>query len=103
VQLEERYVRADIVPGYLEADLSAETPSEYLQRTRPLVEARQEISAVLPTAAQRAALAIEAGEPCLLIRRTTSAKTGLVSFARILAPSSRYRLIGQLVNAPASR
>lgn len=96
VQLEYRYVRSDAAPNYLEADLTAETPNHYLQRTCPLVEARQEITATLPKARHCELLGIERDEPCLLITRVTSAARGLVSFARILAPSSRYRLSGQL-------
>lgn len=96
VQLEYRYVRPDAAPDYLQADLSAETPNHYLQRICPLLEARQEVSAVLPKARQADLLAIPRREPCLLITRVTSARRGLVSYARILAPSSRYRLAGRL-------
>jgi len=96
VQLEYRYVRPDAAPGYLHADLSVETPNHYLQRVAPLSEARQEITAVMPTARQCALLGIRGSEPCLLIIRVTSSRQGLVSFARILAPSSRYRLSGRL-------
>lgn len=96
VQLEYRYVRKDAVPGYLEADLSIETPNHYLQRSCPLANARQEVGAGLPTRRQCQALGIRHGEPCLVIRRTTSSRNGLVSYARILAPVSRYLLSGQL-------
>lgn len=96
VQLEYRYVRPDAAPGYLEADLSVETPNHYLQRGAPLFEARQEITAVMPTARQCTLLDIRRSEPCLLITRVTSSRQGLVSFARMLAPSSRYRLSGRL-------
>lgn len=96
VQLEYRYVRPDAAPGYLEADLAVETPNHYLQRICPLVEARQEIAAAMPKAAQCELMGIRRNEPCLLITRTTWAKCGLVSYARILAPSSRYRLMGRL-------
>jgi len=96
VQLEYRYVRKDAVPGYLEADLRVETPNHYLQRYCPLTDARQEVGAGLPTLRQCEALGIRHGEPCLVITRTTSSHGGLVSYARILAPASRYRLSGQL-------
>lgn len=96
VQLEYRYVRPDAAPEYLEADLSAETPNHYLQRVCPLVESRQDITAILPKARQSQLLGICRSEPCLLITRITSARRGLVSYARILAPSSRYRLSGRL-------
>lgn len=96
VQLEYRYVRPDAAPQYLEADLSTETPNHYLQRTCPLVEARQDVSAALPKSRQSELLGVRRNEPCLLITRVTSSSRGLVSYARILAPSSRYRLSGRL-------
>lgn len=96
VQLEYRYVRPDAVPQYLEVDLTAETPNHYLQRICPLVEARQEITATLARAQQCELLGIRRSEPCLLITRITRAKRGLVSYARLFAPSSRYRLAGRL-------
>jgi len=96
IQLEYRYVRTDAAPGYLEADLTAETPNHYLQRICPLVEARQDITAVMPTARQCELLDIAPTEPCLLLTRVTAAARGLASFAQIYAPSSRYRLSGRL-------
>jgi len=96
VQLEYRYVRKDAAPGYLEADLSVETPNRYLQRFCPLTNARQEVGARLPTRRQCQALGIRHCEPCLVISRITSSHKGLVSYARIVAPVSRYLLSGQL-------
>lgn len=96
IQLEYRYVRPDAAPEYLRADLGAETPNQYLQRMCPLVDARQEVTAVLPKSRECDVLGIARQEPCLLITRITSAAVGLVSYARIVAPSSRYRLGGQL-------
>ena len=96
VQLEYRYIRPDAAPEYLKVDLTTETPNHYLQRTCPLVEARQEITAVIASSQERALLGIRRSEPCLLISRVTRAKRGVVSYARILAPSSRYRLAGRL-------
>lgn len=96
VQLEYRYVRKDAVPDYLDVDLSVETPNHYLQSWRPLTHAQQRISAVLPSEAQCKALAVKGDEPCLQITRVTSSREGLVSYARILAPVSRYQLAGQL-------
>lgn len=96
VQLEYRYVRKDAAPGYLDADLAIETPNHFLQRCCPLTEAHECISAALPTKVQRAALAIDALQPCLAITRVTEWRGGLVSYARILAPSSRYQLAGKL-------
>lgn len=96
LQLEYRYVNKEVAPEYLSADLAAETPNHVLQRLCPLTDAWQDISATLPTRAQCDALTIRIGEPCLLITRTTASHEALVSYARILAPASRYQLTGQL-------
>lgn len=96
LQLEYRYVRPDAAPDYLSADLACETPNHVLQRMCPLTDARQDISAALPTKPQCEALGIKTSEACLLLTRVTSSLGGLVSYARILAPSSRYQLSGQL-------
>ena len=89
-------MRTDAAPGYLKVNLTAETPNHYLQRVCPLVEARQDITAVMPSARQCKLLAIQAAEPCLLLTRVTAGARGVVSFAQIYAPSSRYRLSGRL-------
>lgn len=96
LQLEYRYVRRDAAPEYLDSDLTLETPNHVLQRLCPLTFARQEISAALPTRVQCEALHIRGREPCLLITRITASQDRLVSYARILAPASRYQLSGQL-------
>lgn len=96
VQLEYRYVREDAAPGYVDVDLAIQTPNQYLQRHCPLTDARQEVTATLPTTSQCEALSIRPGVPCLLISRVTSSHVGLVSYARIIAPAGRYRLAGQL-------
>lgn len=96
VQLEDRHVRKSSAPGYLSADLTLETPNYYLQRCCPLTDVRQEVAAGMPTRGQCEALQIRRGEPCLVITRVTAARVGLVSYVRILAPASRYRLSGQL-------
>lgn len=96
VQLEYRYIRPDAAPEYLNVDLTAETPNHYLQRICPLIEARQEITAAIASAKECELLGIRRSEPCLLITRVTRAKRGVVSYARILAPSSRYRIGGRL-------
>ncbi len=96
VQLEYRFVRPEVAPLYLEADLSLETPNHYLQRVCPLVRAVQDISAGLPSESERRALNIEPREACLVISRVTWCREGIASFVRTLCPASRYKLSGQL-------
>ncbi|MCG9740012.1 histidine utilization repressor [Shewanella insulae] len=96
LQLEERFVNPQLVPDYLAQDFSLQTPHEYLSLVAPLTEARHTIEAVVADETQRARLQIEASEPCLQILRRTWSRQGVVSFARLLHPGSRFRLGGHL-------
>ncbi|MCG9721450.1 histidine utilization repressor [Shewanella sp. Isolate7] len=96
LQLEERFVNPQLVPDYLDQDFSLQTPHEYLSFVAPLTEARHTIEAVVADETQRARLQIESSEPCLQILRRTWSRQGVVSFARLLHPGSRFRLGGHL-------
>ncbi len=49
----------------------------------------------MPDARQRKYLAIDEHEPCLLIRRQTWSDNKIVTYARLLYPGSRYKLLGR--------
>ncbi len=53
------------------------------------------VEAVLPDARQRKHLSLDEHEPCLLIRRQTWSDTKIVTYARLLYPGSRYKLLGR--------
>ena len=92
VQLEDRFVNPGAVPGFLEQDLRAMAPSEYLVRHVPYDQIEHLVDAVLPTKAQARQLAIAEGEPCLLLTRRTWNGGRTVTWVRCLHPASRYRL-----------
>ncbi|OEG74328.1 histidine utilization repressor [Shewanella colwelliana] len=96
LQLEERFVNPQLVPDYLKQDFSLQTPHEYLSFVAPLTEARHTIEAVVADNEQQQQLQIEASEPCLQILRRTWSRQGVVSFARLIHPGSRFRLGGHL-------
>lgn len=96
LQLEERFVNPSLVPGYLRQDFSQLTPHEYLSHVAPLTEARHTIEAIMPKEQIRNSLNISEGEPCLQIIRRTWSRQGVVSFARLVHPGSRFRLGGHL-------
>jgi GntR family histidine utilization transcriptional repressor len=96
LQLEERFVNPQLVPDYLGQDYALQTPHEYLSFVAPLTEARHTIEAVVPNSSQQQQLQIEAREPCLQILRRTWSRQGVVSFARLIHPGSRFRLGGHL-------
>lgn len=99
VQVEERFVNPALVPDYLRQDYTQQTPHEYLCAVSPLTEASHEIEAVHPRPQVCQWLELEKPEPCLrIIRRTWSAE-GVVTFATLTHPGSRFRLGGHLTFA----
>ncbi|ATC80928.1 histidine utilization repressor [Pseudoalteromonas agarivorans] len=96
LQVEERFVNPALAAGYLQQDFSALTPHEYLSSVAPLTQARHTVEAVMPNSQMCQWLNLYNEEPCLqVIRRTWSTK-GIVSFARLVSPGSKYRLGGHL-------
>ena len=71
VQLEDRYVNPSFSPGYLEQDLTRISPYPFLARSGQPDEVEHLIEAIIPDSKVRSALAMKAGEPCLLLRRRT--------------------------------
>lgn len=94
IQIEDRYVNASTAPDYLEQNFANETPFVYLTRVAPLTEGEHVVEAVLAKPWEQALLAIDADEPCLLIRRRTWSGEQVVTSARLLYPGSRHRLEG---------
>lgn len=97
LQIEERYVLPSRVPHYLAQHFDQITPHAYLCQVAPLATAEQTIEAILANENQCALLQISKTEPCLQISRLTASSQGVVSFARLLYPGTRFKLGGQLV------
>ena len=95
VQLEDRYVNPLVAPNLLKIDFNQETPSHYLFRVAPLVEAEQSVESRLPDAFARKLLKIGPHEPCLIVRRRTWARAGVAAYAVLTHPGSRFRLAGR--------
>ncbi len=98
VQLEDRLVNPQLAPDYLNQDYLQQTPYTYLMRVAPLTAGEHIVEAVLPDAQQCRHLAIYPEEPCLLIRRQTWSDSNIVTYARLLYPGSRYKLLGHFKN-----
>ena len=95
VQLEDRLVNPLVAPDYLSQDYHRLTPYTYLMQVAPLTAGEHIVEAVLPDARQRKYLSLDEHEPCLLIRRQTWSDTKIVTYARLLYPGSRYKLLGR--------
>lgn len=92
IQLEDRFVHAELVPAYLDQDFRTMTPNAYLSGIAPISRAEQFVEAVLPQPWECRLLAIARSEPCLLVRRRTWSGDRLVTSVRLLYPGSRYSL-----------
>ena len=96
IQLEERFVNPGIAPQYIDQDFNDITPHEYLSRVAPLTEAKHSVEAIQSNKQQSDWLNIDMKQPCLQLLRRTWSNQGVVSFARLIYPGSRYKLGGHL-------
>ncbi len=98
VQIEERFVNAEIAPEYLQQDFTRITAYAYLMHIAPLTGGEHVVEAIHAKSAECRLLQVKRNEPCLLIRRRTWSAKGIVGSARLVYPGSRYRLQGQCGN-----
>lgn len=98
LQCEDRYVNPAAAPGYLEADFTQTTPTQWLLQHAQLWRAQYRIEAARPTAQEAELLQIAADEPCLVMLRRTFSRSGgqelPVTLARLVHPGLRYALEG---------
>jgi len=94
IQVEDRWVNAVLAPDYLRQDFTHSTPNEYLMRVAPLQGVSYRIEAKLPPVEIRKRLAMRAGEPCLVLYRTTRSLGMVASVATMWHPAGRYQFTG---------
>ncbi len=99
--IEDRCVRPDVYPDFLEQDFTTTSIFAYLAARSKLEDIETVVSAILPDARTAQLLEVGAGEPCLHVRRRNWWRGTCVTVTRftyagqrqILA--SRYRPIGE--------
>ncbi len=96
VQVEERYVNPALAADYLKQNYNDLTPHEYLCQAQPLTEASHQIEAVTPSTQLCQWLLLTKPEPCLRINRRTWSAEGVVTYAVLTHPGSRFSLGGHL-------
>ncbi|GAB3013945.1 histidine utilization repressor [Bowmanella dokdonensis] len=101
LQLEQRFINPLLAPDYLQQDFTRITPHEYLCSVAPLTEAEHRVEAILADALTQQYLAMQAGEPCLRLQRTTWSRDGIVSHALLTHPGNKYQLGGHLTFQPS--
>jgi GntR family transcriptional regulator, histidine utilization repressor len=95
IQLEDRYVNPAVVPDYLAQDFTATTPHAYLMQVAPLQSVEHVVQAARPDAATAQLLQMDAGEPCLVLRRRTWTRGAVATVVTLSHPASRFELQGQ--------
>ena len=88
VQIEDRYVNPAIFPHYLETDFTRVTPYAALMGAAVLSEVEHIVEAALPDARARDLLALDDGEPCLILRRRTWTHDDVATVSRLTHPGN---------------
>ncbi|MBV6273892.1 histidine utilization repressor [Alcaligenaceae bacterium CGII-47] len=96
IQMEDRFVDAERIPGYLEQDWSRTTPNEYLMHTAPAPTGHYTIEVMLPVQEIATRLDIPLSQPCLVLDRTTFSGGAFASQAVMWYPGNRYKLAGKI-------
>ena len=92
IQVEDRYVNPQVVPGYGDIDFTRTTPTEYLLKVAPLQEVEHTVRARMPAPRTRKLLQLKENEPCLVLLRRTWSQGKIASVATLYHPGSRYEL-----------
>jgi len=95
IRLEDRHVVTDFAPDFIEQDFTQLTPSACLSTISPLQDAEHVVRAEMPSGGVQRALAMAAGEPCLVITRRTWSDGRPVSYGRLYHPGARFELSGR--------
>ena len=95
LQCEDRYVNPAAAPGYLAADFTQTTPTQYLFSATALWRAQYTIEASRATAQEARLLAIDTDAPCLVVVRRTFTADAAITIARLVHPGALYQLEGQ--------
>ncbi len=94
IQFEDRHVNPLAAPDYMRNDFNTITPTHYLLDHAPLTEASYVIEACLPHPFEAEHLAIQPGEPCLIMTRRTVSGVNVASTVRLVYPGGRYSFSG---------
>jgi GntR family histidine utilization transcriptional repressor len=96
IQVEDRWVNPLCAPAYMEQDFTHTTPNEYLVRAAPLQAATYSIEALTPPREVAEMLAMDARQPCLVLKRQTRSAGRVASLATMWHPGHRYQFGGSV-------
>jgi GntR family histidine utilization transcriptional repressor len=95
LQCEDRYVNPACAPGYLQADFTQTTPTQWLFQHTALWRAQYSIEAARATAREARLLSLAVDAPCLVVVRRTFSRSAPITLARLVHPGSLYALHGE--------
>jgi GntR family histidine utilization transcriptional repressor len=95
LQCEDRYVNPACAPGYLDADFTLTTPTQWLFQHTALWRAQYSIEAGRATAREAKLLGIAPDVPCLVVVRRTFTRKEPITLARLVHPGALYTLHGE--------
>lgn len=97
VQLEDRYVNPELVPEFLQQAFGEHLqPARYLLQVIRPDEMEHIVEASHPSSDESNYMQIDTNEPCLILMRRTWSGSKIVTYVRLVHPSSRYRLGSRL-------
>ncbi len=96
IQVEDRWVNAEVAPDYMVQDFTCTTPNEYLMKVAPLQGAKYWIEAIMPPQKIASMLRISALEPCLVLHRKTISGGKVASVAVMWHPGKKYQFSGSI-------
>ena len=96
LQLEERWVDMNLVKDFLEQDFTQVNTSDFLIRRVPLERGEYTIYAQVAKPTIAHALAINVGEPVLLLNRVTFSQGHVVTVVNMWHAGNRYQFHGKL-------
>lgn len=96
IQYEERWVNAVLAPDYLDHDFERTAPAGLLTRLAPDVVIDHEVRAIIAKGRVRTLLAMQPGEPCLLLTSRMRVSDAVLSVADLYHPGARYALPGRI-------
>ncbi|TWI66209.1 GntR family histidine utilization transcriptional repressor [Pseudoduganella lurida] len=96
IQVEDRWVNPQCAPAYLDQDFTRITPSEYLVTAAPLQGATYSVEALAAPREIAALLAMDARQPCLVLRRQTRSGGQVASIVTMWHPGHRYQFAGNV-------
>ena len=96
IQLEDRWVNPACAPDYLAQDFNAITPNEHLMAVAPLQGATWAIESLGAPREVAELLAIEAKDPCLVLKRKTTSGGQVASSVTMWHPGHLYQFTGSV-------